>query len=53
MSVMFQIVACAFCVDDERLQQQVFGSEGSGVLFRNLQDASLDLLPIEGDLGVQ
>ena len=46
ISVTFQIVTTL--IDEERLQRQVLGLRVPVSWFRNIEDASLDLLPIEG-----
>ena len=39
---------CAYSVDEERLHRQVWGRRVPVSWFRNLDDASLDLLPLDG-----
>ena len=46
--VMFQFVIVLVSVDEERLQRQVLGPRVPVSRFRNLDDASIDLLPLDG-----
>ena len=48
ISVTFQMCYCAYSVDEERLQWQVLGPRVLVSWFRNLEDTSLDSLPIDG-----